>query len=146
MGDGPAAQAQIGLPECVGGGFWLLEARRVQATANHGTLRPSLRFLGQIRPSPLSHPAMPSSYPAQGLVWSTWAVLAGSLLLLALTYNLYPDYKAVESWERRWSAMAHCCFCCISNHEKGRREDLAARLGRIFALVGRWPREGWVLT
>ncbi|KAL6772208.1 hypothetical protein ACKKBG_A29375 [Auxenochlorella protothecoides x Auxenochlorella symbiontica] len=85
----------------------------------------------EVEPGELWQPAQ----VLKGLVWSTWAVLAGSLLLLALTYNLYPDYKAVESWERRWSAMAHCCFCCISNHEKGRREDLAARLGRIFALM-----------
>lgn len=78
----------------------------------------------------------------KGLAWSTWGVTVAMLLLLALTYNLYPDYAAVESWEARWSAWARCCFCCSTTRKKERRQDLAARLGRIFALVRAEQRRG----
>ena len=45
----------------------------------------------------------------QVLVWSTWALIASLLLLLVLSYNLFPDY----SGERVTAAAGHSC-CCLT--------------------------------
>ena len=78
-----------------------------------------------------------------GLVWSTWAVLSALLLLLVFSYNLFPDYHDPAAWERRCACVfTLCCACCDRRGRGGDEEDIAARLGRIFAMVR--GEEGWL--
>lgn len=76
----------------------------------------------------------------QGIVWSTWAVIAGVCFLVVVAYNLFPNYKDPKEWERQCECLAiACCGPRCSFFGKSRRNsttgDASKRLGALFALM-----------
>ena len=74
------------------------------------------------RPSPV--PLAPCNAPdlpplLQALVWCTWALIAVLLLLLVLTYNLFPEFDDPRSWERRCSCLGTMLCCCCWQRQHG---------------------------
>lgn len=88
--------------------------------------------------TPKGDPWQPAELIA-GLVWSTWALLAGILLLLFVTYNLFPDYSDPKSWEKQCMCLgfALCCWGQMDRVAAQHDRSVATRLGRIMANVRR---------
>lgn len=59
--------------------------------------------------------------PWQVLVWCTWAFIAALLLLLVLTYNLFPDYSGAIG--------AGCAQGCCMMGKRGMRRCCILRAG-----------------
>lgn len=75
----------------------------------------------------------------QGIVWSTWAVIAGVCFLIIVAYNLFPNYKDPREWERQCECLAIACCgprCSIvSERRRNSAADASKRLGALFALM-----------
>lgn len=78
----------------------------------------------------------------QGLVWSTWAIIFILVILVVLSYNLFPDFEDPKSWEQHCRCIGWWCCCCDKEDTfKGEEEEqgdstLLSRLGRLFGMVG----------
>jgi sn1-specific diacylglycerol lipase len=90
-----------------------------------------------------------------GCVWSSWAIILGVFVFMVSAYNLFPDYKDPEEWEKQCECLALTCFCCpgsaaptsmasplmFKHRNKGGTGDegtsgaIPRRLGAIFALM-----------
>ena len=87
----------------------------------------------------------------QGLVWSTWAIIICLFALIIGVYNLFPDYKNPEEWERQcacWASVCSTMFCrcsCTTKRSGDTEDDndngghtiksASERLGSLFALM-----------
>ncbi|PSC75585.1 eukaryotic translation initiation factor 5A-2 [Micractinium conductrix] len=74
------------------------------------------------------------------LVWCTWALIAALLLLLVLTYNIFPDYTDPKSWERRCNCIGTLLCCRRGDRGQyrdltGQQQRLSTRLGGLFAMM-----------
>jgi sn1-specific diacylglycerol lipase len=47
-----------------------------------------------------------------GCIWSTWAIIFGTIVFIFSAYNMFPDYKNAEEWERQCECLAWTCVCC----------------------------------
>lgn len=91
-----------------------------------------------------------------GAVWSTWAIIFGTIVFIISAYNMFPDYKNPEEWEKQCECLALTCWCCPGTvaptsmaspltfrHKKtasgetsgGTHAAVPRRLGAIFALM-----------
>lgn len=91
-----------------------------------------------------------------GAVWSTWAIIFGTIVFIVSTYNVFPDYKNPEEWEKQCECLAVTCWCCpgtvaptsMASPLNFRHQNIAMsapsggihgavprRLGAIFALM-----------
>ncbi|GAB4819117.1 hypothetical protein N2152v2_006163 [Parachlorella kessleri] len=52
----------------------------------------------------------------EGLIYSSWGMLAITGLIVYLTFNSFPDYSDLDSWERTLKGIASTC-CCGSQLE-----------------------------
>jgi len=89
-------------------------------------------------------------------VWSTWAIISGTIVFIVSAYNAFPDYKNPEEWEKQCECLAVTCWCCpgtvaptamaspLSFRHKNNATDgtsggthgaVTRRLGAIFALM-----------
>ena len=70
-----------------------------------------------------------------GLVWSTWAIIIGLIGLIVAAYNLFPDYKDPQEWERQCECLALSCLCLGQRSREAMQSAGSKRLGALFALM-----------
>lgn len=71
----------------------------------------------------------------QGLVISTWTVIIGLIGLVVAVYNLFPDYKDPQEWERQCECLALSCLCLGQRSREAMQSAGSKRLGALFAIM-----------
>ncbi|KAL6771318.1 hypothetical protein ACKKBG_A25860 [Auxenochlorella protothecoides x Auxenochlorella symbiontica] len=83
----------------------------------------------------------------EGLVWTSWGILAFQVILVVVAFNSFPDYTEVDSWEGSLRHMSRFCCCgsimqeaVLDTSEPASRE-IAKSLNMLFGGIDLDPTD-----